>query len=99
MSSTHFLCFAALSMVISISAALRRSHIFLVISSLNMAISGAVILLATNAKTTLGSSATSYGLLIIGLSTIINLIFCGVAILGFRSRGRLRMDDYRDLRG
>jgi hypothetical protein len=39
------------------------------------------------------------GAIVIALSSLITLIFCGAIILAFRSRGRLRMDDYRDLRG
>lgn len=84
----ELLIFVGISITLSLAASLRRSHIILVMSSLNMAFQGALLLMSQD-----------FGLLLISLAALLNLIFCGVAILVFRSRGRLRMDDYRDLRG
>lgn len=96
---SHLLLFAGLSMAVSVVAALRRSHVFLIMASFNMATSGAVLLLATLGSANRDPDAFLLGFLLVCLSTLINLIFCGVAILIFRTRGTLRLDDFRELRG
>ena len=99
MPLTYFLIFVVISITSSLCAALLRSHVILVIASLNMSISGAVLLLAIEASAFDKPDAVVQGAIVIALSSLITLIFCGAIILAFRSRGRLRMDDYRDLRG
>jgi NADH:ubiquinone oxidoreductase subunit K len=99
MTQSHFLVFAGFSFSVAIIAVLRRSHLVLIVGSFNIAISNAVILLAAISANSKSETALIHAVLIVALCTIINLIFCGVVVLIFRSRSTLRLDDYRELRG
>ena len=99
MTSDHFLIFSGLSFSIALISALHRSHIVLIASSFNMAISSAVIILAVLAPNNGNPASVGHAFFIIALSSIVNLIFCGVVILVFRSRGTLLINDFRELRG
>lgn len=99
MYTLHFFIFAGILIAVAIVSALMRSQVVLIMASLNMATSASVLLLATLAIVNQSPFPLAHGFLIICLSTITNLIFCGVVILIFRSRGTLRLDDYRELRG
>lgn len=99
MLTNHVLMFAGLSLSIAMVAALRRSQLILIVTSLNMAVSSSILLLTGIARATGGIETLIHAFVILVLSTLANLIFCGVIILIFRSRGTLRLDDYRELRG
>lgn len=99
MSSDYPFLFAAAFVVISLCAALFRTHIVLIAASIHMALSAIVLLLCMLGATNDDRSNGSIGIVLIGLSTLATMIFCGVAIFVYRSRGTVRIDDFRDLRG
>jgi|GEM_PF-6861535 len=99
MSVDYPLLFSAAFIVISLCAALFRTHIILIAASINMTLCAIVLLLSILSTTNDNQSNGSMGIVLIGLSTLATMIFCGVAIFVYRSRGTVRVDDFRDLRG
>lgn len=89
---------SAAFIVISLCAAIFRTHIVLIASSVNMSLC-AIVLLLSMLSANDDRSSDSMGIVLIGLSTLAIMIFCGVAIFVYRSRGTVRIDDFRDLRG
>lgn len=99
MNLSYFLILSGASITIASIAALRRHNVFLVMASLNMATSSCVLVIAALSSTHAKGNALFEGIILICFSTLINLLFCGVAILVFRSRGTVRINDLRELRG
>lgn len=99
MEPSLFLLLSGLLLSIALIGALRRHHVILVMACYNMAVSAAVLMFATLASLHQNPYAAFHAFLIIALSTLVNLIFCGVVILIFRSRGTLQLSDFRELRG
>lgn len=99
MPNTYVFAFAFVAITLAVSASLLRSHVILVVAGLNMATSAAVLILSVIANASGKSDPMLMAVFLISLSALSNLLFCGAIVLVFRSRGRLRMDDYRDLRG
>jgi NADH:ubiquinone oxidoreductase subunit K len=99
MPSSLFLLLAGILIAIALIAAFKRTQVILTMASLNMAASASVLLLAVIGTENQNAYALWHAFIVICMSALINLVFCGVVILVFRSRGTLRLDDYRELRG
>jgi NADH:ubiquinone oxidoreductase subunit K len=100
MNLDYLLLLSAALIIIAICGALFRTHIILIASSLNMAISAILLFTAMlSTSSQLETSNSFIGVMLIVLSALSTMIFCGVAIFVYRTRGTLRVDDFRDLRG